>query len=79
MHKLIQILFACGTITLVVLIMAETNYNACKRAINQTERKHADIIGILKVYGFDPQGNPMYEPTTEEKIRASFYFNNQNK
>ena len=79
MHKLIQILFACGTITLVVLIMGEANYNACKRAINQTEKKHADIIGILKVYGFDPQGNQMYEPTTNEKIKAVFYFNNQSK
>ena len=79
MHKLIQIIFAVGLITLVILTMAEANYNACLRAINQTERKHADIIGILKVYGFDPQGNQMYEPTTNEKIRAAFYFNNQSK
>lgn len=72
MHKLIQILLAVGLITLVILTMAETNYTACLRAINQTERTDRDITTMLEVYGFEPKGNPFFEPTTNEKIRAVF-------
>jgi hypothetical protein len=79
MKKILSYLFPLALMFLILLVMGETNYNACQRAINQTERRHADIIGLMQVYGFDPQNNPMYEPTTNEKIRAVFIIKSNSK
>ena len=72
MKKLITYLFPLALMLMILLVMGETNYNACKRAINQTERTDSDITSMLQVYGFEPKGNPFFEPTTNEKIRAVF-------
>lgn len=73
MHKLIQILFAVAMITLVILTMGEVNYNRCKKALNQIQGKISDTLTVYEVYGFDPNGNPIYEPTTFEKVKAVFH------
>jgi hypothetical protein len=72
MKKIISYLFPFALMFMLLYVMGETNYNACKAAINQAENKISDKLSIYEVYGFKPNGNPFYKPTAGDKIRAVF-------
>lgn len=61
-----------ATLAMFVLILSEINYRQAHNAIMHTERTDSDITGILELYGFNPEGDPFYQPSRLEKVIAVF-------
>ena len=62
-----------------MMFLADINYRQAKNAIMHTDRTDADIVFILEFYGFEPKGDPFYDPNMIDKVCAIFNYNPKNQ